>query len=35
LTEHRALMSAIAARDGNDARRLMREHFDSGLEAAA
>jgi DNA-binding GntR family transcriptional regulator len=35
LEEHRALMVAIAARDGDAARRLMREHFDSGLEAAA
>jgi DNA-binding GntR family transcriptional regulator len=35
LAEHRALMGAIAARDGDSARRLMREHFDSGLEAAS
>ena len=35
LAEHRALMQAIAARDGEAARRLMRVHFDSGLEAAA
>ncbi len=35
LAEHRALMQAIEGRDGEAARRLMREHFDSGLEAAA
>jgi DNA-binding GntR family transcriptional regulator len=35
LVEHRALMAAIARRDGDGARRLMREHFDHGLEAAA
>ncbi len=35
LAEHRALMQAIAARDGNAAARLMREHFAAGLEAAA
>jgi len=35
LAEHRALMAAIAARDGAAARRLMRAHFASGLEAAA
>lgn len=35
LAEHRALMQAIDSRDGEAARRLMREHFDSGLEAAA
>jgi DNA-binding GntR family transcriptional regulator len=35
LAEHRALMAAIAARDGTRATRLMREHFASGLEAAA
>ena len=35
LAEHRALMQAIAARDAEKARRLMREHFESGLEAAA
>lgn len=34
LAEHRALMQAIEARDGEAARRLMRAHFDSGLEAA-
>jgi DNA-binding GntR family transcriptional regulator len=35
LAEHRALMQAIAARDGDAARRVMRAHFESGLEAAA
>ena len=35
LGEHRALMQAIAARDAPAAARLMRAHFDSGLEAAA
>jgi len=35
LAEHRALMSAIDARDSAAATRLMRAHFDSGLEAAA
>ncbi len=35
LAEHRALMQAIDARDGEAARRLMRAHFESGLEAAA
>ncbi len=35
LAEHRALMQAIAARDGQAAARLMRAHFDSGLGAAA
>jgi DNA-binding GntR family transcriptional regulator len=35
LAEHRALMAAIAGRDGTKAARLMREHFGSGLEAAA
>ena len=35
LAEHRALMRAIAARDGAAAARLMRAHFDSGLDAAA
>jgi DNA-binding GntR family transcriptional regulator len=35
LAEHRALMRAIDARDGELARRLMRAHFASGLEAAA
>ncbi|WP_234413805.1 GntR family transcriptional regulator [Ideonella sp. A 288] len=35
LAEHRALMQAIEARDPEDAQRMMRAHFDSGLEAAA
>jgi len=35
LADHRALMGAIGARDGDAARRLMLEHFASGLEAAA
>ncbi len=35
LAEHRALMSAITAREGAHAVKLMREHFASGLEAAA
>jgi DNA-binding GntR family transcriptional regulator len=35
LAEHRALMAAIEARDAAKASRLMRAHFESGLEAAA
>ena len=35
LAEHRAVMAAIAARDAEKARALMRAHFESGLEAAA
>ncbi len=35
LDEHRALMQAIEARDAAAAQRLMKAHFDSGLEAAA
>jgi DNA-binding GntR family transcriptional regulator len=35
LAEHRALMKAMQAKDGAAAARLMRAHFDSGLEAAA
>ena len=35
LAEHRALMLAIEAHDADAAVRLMRAHFDSGLEAAA
>jgi DNA-binding GntR family transcriptional regulator len=35
LAEHRALMTAITAREGAKAARLMRMHFASGLEAAA
>ncbi len=34
LTEHRELMRAILGRDAAKARRLMREHFDNGLQAA-
>lgn len=34
LVEHRALMQALLARDADRARRLMRVHFDNGLEAA-
>ena len=33
LAEHRAVMQAIARRDGAEAARLMRLHFDNGLEA--
>jgi DNA-binding GntR family transcriptional regulator len=35
LAEHRALMAAIEARDAARATKLMRAHFNSGLEAAA
>ena len=35
LAEHRALMAAITARESGKAAKLMREHFASGLEAAA
>jgi DNA-binding GntR family transcriptional regulator len=35
LAEHRALMVAIEARDSATATRLMKAHFDNGLEAAA
>jgi DNA-binding GntR family transcriptional regulator len=35
LAEHRALMQAIAERDAEAARRLMKQHFENGLEAAA
>jgi len=35
LAEHRALMAAIAARDGEAAAGLMKAHFASGVEAAA
>ena len=35
LQEHRNLMQALNARDAAAASRLMREHFESGLEAAA
>ncbi len=34
LAEHRALMQAIETRDAKAAVRLMRAHFDNGLEAA-
>jgi len=35
LAEHRAVMAAIRARNAADATRLMRAHFDNGLEAAS
>ncbi len=35
LAEHRALMAAIAARDASAATKLMKAHFESGLEAAS
>lgn len=35
LAEHRELMAAIEARDATAATRLMREHFDRGLQAAS
>jgi DNA-binding GntR family transcriptional regulator len=35
LAEHRVLMSALHARDGRRVARLMKEHFEHGLEAAA
>jgi DNA-binding GntR family transcriptional regulator len=35
LAEHRALMTAITARESAKAVKLMRLHFASGLEAAA
>jgi DNA-binding GntR family transcriptional regulator len=35
LAEHRLMMSALLARDGRRAARLMKEHFESGLAAAA
>ena len=35
LAEHRALMKALNAQDASAAARLMRAHFESGLEAAA
>jgi DNA-binding GntR family transcriptional regulator len=34
LAEHRALMHALETRNTEDARRLMREHFENGLAAA-
>jgi len=35
LAEHRALMDALVQRDADAAARRMREHFRSGLDAAA
>jgi DNA-binding GntR family transcriptional regulator len=35
LAEHREVMAAIEKRDERAASRLMRQHFDNGLEAAA
>jgi DNA-binding GntR family transcriptional regulator len=35
LAEHRALMQAIADKDGCNAERLMKAHFANGLEAAS
>ena len=35
LAEHRAIMEALAARDASATVQRMREHFRSGLEAAA
>jgi DNA-binding GntR family transcriptional regulator len=35
LAEHRALMAALRKRDAAEATRVMRAHFESGLEAAA
>lgn len=35
LSEHRAVMEAIEARDGDAATRLMQRHFENGLAAAA
>jgi len=35
LAEHRALVAAIMARDGEQAARLMQEHFGNGLRAAS
>jgi DNA-binding GntR family transcriptional regulator len=35
LAEHRALMAALDAREAVKATRLMRSHFENGLEAAA
>jgi DNA-binding GntR family transcriptional regulator len=35
LAEHRALMAAIEQRDPRAATRLMRAHFDNGLQAAS
>jgi len=35
LAEHRALMTAVEKRRPEEARRLMKAHFDNGLEAAS
>jgi len=35
LSEHRAIMRALEARDASAAEQLMRAHFDNGLAAAA
>lgn len=35
LAEHRAVMAAITARRADEATRLMRQHFENGLQAAA
>ena len=35
LAEHRAMMSALRARDARRVARLMKEHFANGLNAAA
>ncbi len=35
LAEHGAVMAAISARNSPEATRLMRAHFDNGLEAAS
>jgi DNA-binding GntR family transcriptional regulator len=35
LTEHRAIMEALARRDASSAVRRMQDHFRNGLEAAA
>ncbi|MBK7049539.1 MAG: GntR family transcriptional regulator [Rhodoferax sp.] len=34
LSEHRAIMAAISARDASAARQRMQEHFKNGLDAA-
>jgi len=35
LAEHRAMMAALRARDARRVARLMKEHFENGLNAAA